>query len=153
VRVNLAVRRALPVVVAGLALALSACGGSDPEPAAEKAPAAPSASAAAKTSRAGGSSAARPVVAPQPQPAPGDLANFSCSRRHGVWSARGDISSSAQEPMVYTVTVVTVAGADVAGEDTDSFLLEPGESTSFDLPGVSRGAADSCMPRVVCVPR
>lgn len=140
-------------MTAGLALALSACGGSD-EPAAESAPAkaAPTASAAANVPRAG-AAAAQPVAAPQPTVAPADLANFSCARRHGVWSARGDVSNSARTPMIYTVTVVTLAGADVAGEDTSRFVLRPGTSTTFRLPAISTGPADDCLPRLVREPR
>jgi hypothetical protein len=153
-RVRTAVRPGLLVVTAGLALVLSACGGSD-EPAAESAPAtsAPTASAAADAPRAGTAAAARPVAAPQPTVAPADLANFSCVRRHGVWSARGDVSNPTRDPMVYTVTVVTVAGADIAGEDTSRFVLRPGSSASFELPAISTGPADDCLPRLLREPR
>ncbi|MDQ4085322.1 MAG: hypothetical protein M3165_05840, partial [Actinomycetota bacterium] len=107
----------------------------------------------AAASGTGGPAPARRVVAAQPQPVPADLANFSCTRRRGVWSASGDISNSAREPMVYTLTVVTIAGADVAGEDTERVRLRPGESTGFELPAISRGAAETCSPRLVRVPR
>lgn len=159
-----AARRALPVATAVLAVALTACGGGEPEQAgggdtaagekpaggegATAADTAPSASAAAT-----GSAGARDEQAgapQQPEPAPADLANFSCSRgRDGVWSARGDITSSAGERSVYTLTVVTVADSEVVGEDTERFVLEPRGSTSFELPRVGRGAADACMPRLV----
>jgi len=157
VRVRTAVRPRLPflttALVAGLALVLGACGGSD-QPASQPAPAkaAPTASAAAGGPGAG-AAAAQPVAAPAPTAAPADLAYFSCARRHGAWSARGDVTNSAKDPMVYTVTVVTVSGTAIAGEDTSRFLLKPGASTSFDLPAVSTGPADECMPRLVREPR
>jgi hypothetical protein len=140
-------------LVAVLAMVLGGCGGSD-EPASQSAAAkaAPTASAAVSLPGAG-AAAAQPVAAPQPTAAPADLANFSCTRRHGVWSAHGDVSNAGRDPMVYTVTVVTISGADVAGEDTTRFLLRPGGSTSFDLPAVSTGPADECMPRLVREPR
>jgi hypothetical protein len=147
VPVTLAVRRGLPAVTTGLALVLAGCGGSEPEQPSTQ-PAAPTASAASGS----GAAAVRRVAAPQPTPAPGDLTNFSCTPRRGVWTASGDISNSAREPMVYTLTVVTVAAADVAGEDTEQVRLRPGESTSVELPAISRGAADSCVPRLVRIP-
>ena len=140
-------------LVAGLALLLGGCSGSD-QPASQPAPAraAPTSAAAAKSAR-GAGAAVQPVAAPQPTAAPGDLANFSCTRRHGVWSAHGDVSNSTRDPMVYTVTVVTVSGTAIAGEDDSQFLLRPGASTRFDLPAVSTGPADDCMPRLVREPR
>jgi hypothetical protein len=142
------------ILVAGLALTLGACGGSE-EPAsqADPAKAAPTASAASGGPRGAGAAAAQPVAAPQPTAAPADLANFSCTRRRGVWSAQGDVTNSTRDPMVYTVTVVTVSGTDIAGEDTTRFALKPGSATSFELPAVSTGPADDCMPRLVREPR
>jgi hypothetical protein len=152
VRVRLAVRRRLPVLTAGLALVLAGCGGSDSEqPSTQPAPKPAPSTAAADSGKAAGTTQTVRVAAPQP--APGDLANFSCDRHRGVWSASGDITNSARQPMVYTVTVATVADADVAGEDTQQVLLRPGKTTSFELPAVSRGPADSCVPRLVAVPR
>jgi hypothetical protein len=141
-------------LVAVLSMVLGGCGGSE-EPASQSAPAkaGPTASAAASAAPGAGAAAAQPVAAPAPTAAPADLANFSCTRRHGVWSAHGDVSNSTRDPMVYTVTVVTISGTDVAGEDTSRFLLRPGGTTSFDLPAVSTGPADECMPRLVRQPR
>jgi len=140
-------------LVAGLALLLGACGGSE-EPASQSAPAkaAPTAAAAANAGP-GAKAAAQPVAAPQPTAAPADLANFSCARRHGVWSAHGDVSNSTRDPMVYTLTVVTISGTAISGEDGSRFLLRPGASTSFDLPAVSTGPADDCVPRLLREPR
>jgi hypothetical protein len=91
---------------------------------------------------------------PQVQPAAADLANFSCTQaRGGVWSATGDVTNSAKEPMVYTVTVVTVDGSEISGEETTDLLVKPDEAVSFDLPTVASGAADACMPRLVRAPR
>jgi hypothetical protein len=137
--------------MAGLALLLGACGESE-EPAARPAPPKPTESAAASGPRAAAASA-EPVAAPQPTMAPADLANFSCTRRHGAWSAHGDVINSTRDPMVYTVTVVTIAGTDIAGEDSTRFVLRPRASTSFDLPAISTGPADDCMPRLVREPR
>ncbi|HEX2177779.1 MAG TPA: hypothetical protein VHG70_17895 [Nocardioidaceae bacterium] len=154
-----AVRRPLAAATAVLALTLSACGGGDAEQAAAQHPEQrPTGGATASGGGAGGArgasgSDAHAAGAARLQPAAGDLANFSCAPRRKVWSAHGDITNSAKEPMVYTVTVVTVAGTDVAGDDSDRFVLGPGESTSFEFPGVSRGSADACMPRVVRAPR
>jgi hypothetical protein len=106
-------------------------------------------SGAGNTSAAAGSS--RETRA---QPAAGDLANFSCTQaRGGVWSATGDVTNSAKEPMVYTVTVVTVDGSEISGEETEDLLLKPDEAVSFDLPTVASGSADACMPRLVRTPR
>jgi hypothetical protein len=114
----------------------------------------PTAAAAAggpATSQRPGQSARPPVAAPMPAAA--DLSNFSCTEQDGVWSAEGDITNSGKVPMVYTVTVVTVDGAGVSGEDSAQVLLDPGASTSFDLPAISEGAADACMPRLLRTPR
>jgi hypothetical protein len=157
VRVRLAVRRLIPVLVTGLAMGLSACGGSEQpaQPSAAKSPApAPGASASAAPGTGGAPAArAQPAAASLPEAAPGDLANFSCTRRRGVWSAQGDVSNSAQEPMVYAVTVATVADTGVTGQDTDRLVLEPDESTRFELRAIAQGAVDSCLPRVVRTPR
>ena len=146
--------------VSALAALLSGCGGDESEPAAAPKPTA-TASAAARAPAPGaaggaggaGGSAVQPVSAPQPQMAAGDLANFSCEQRRRMWSASGDVSNSAKEPMVYTVTVVTVAGADVTGDETEEFVLEPGDTEHFVMPGVASGSVDTCMPRVVRTPR
>lgn len=149
--------------VSALAALLSGCGGDESEPAAAPKPTA-TASAAAKAPAPGasggagaaggaGGSAVQPVSAPQPQMAAGDLANFSCEQRRRMWSASGDVSNSAKEPMVYTVTVVAVAGADVTGDETEEFVLEPGDTEHFVMPGVASGSVDTCMPRVVRTPR
>ena len=107
-------------------------------------------SAAGNTSAAAGSSPRES----QAQPAAGDLANFSCTQaRDGLWSASGDVTNSAKEPMVYTVTVVTVDGTEISGEETTDLLVKPDEAVSFDLPTVARGSADACMPRLVRVAR
>lgn len=126
----------------------SASGAGRAQPAAQ-----PTAAAAA-----GGSSASqRPdpsrSVTVTPMPAAADLSNFSCTRQGGVWSAEGDITNSGQVAMVYTVTVVTVDGAGVSGEDSAQVLLRPGASTSFDLPGIAEGPADACLPRLLRTPR
>jgi hypothetical protein len=90
----------------------------------------------------------------QAQPAAGDLANFSCTQaRGGVWSATGDVTNSATEPMVYTVTVVTVDGSEISGEETTELRVLPDEAVSFDLPTVADGSADACIPRLVRAPR
>jgi hypothetical protein len=102
------------------------------------------------TPAAGGSSSREP----QAKPAAGDLANFSCTRaRGGVWAASGDVTNSAREPMVYTLTVVTVEGSEISGEETKDLLLKPDEAVTFDLPTVAQGPADACMPRLVRAPR
>jgi hypothetical protein len=143
--------------VSALAALLSGCGGDESEPAAAPKPTA-TASAAASAPAPGapggaGGTSVRPVSAPQPQMAAGDLANFSCEQRRRMWSASGDVSNSAKEPMVYTVTVVAVSGADVAGDETEEFVLEPGDTEHFEMPGVASGSVDTCMPRVVRTPR
>ena len=105
---------------------------------------------------AGNASSANGTSSRQPdtQPAAGDLANFSCTQeRGGVWSATGDVTNSAKEPMVYTVTVVTVDGSEISGEETKDLLVKADEALSFDLPTVARGPADACMPRLVRAPR
>ena len=105
---------------------------------------------AGNTSAAAGSSSREPHA----QPAAGDLANFSCTQaRGGVWSASGDVTNSAKEPMVYTVTVVTVEGSEISGEETTDLLVKPDQAVSFDLPTVASGSADACMPRLVRAPR
>jgi hypothetical protein len=141
--------------VSALGTLLSGCGGDDSEPQAAPQPTATaSAGATAPPSAAtGGGSAVQPVTAPQPELAARDLANFSCEQRGRMWSAGGDVSNSAKEPMVYTVTVVTVAGADVTGDETEELLLQPGDTEHFEMPGVAGGPADTCMPRVVRTPR
>ena len=146
--------------VSALAALLSGCGGDESEPAAAPKPTA-TASAAAQAPAPGapagaggaGGSSVQPVSAPQPQMAAGDLANFSCEQRRRMWSASGDVSNSAKEPMVYTVTVVAVAGAAVTGDETEEFVLEPGDTEHFVMPGVAGGSVDTCMPRVVRTPR
>lgn len=153
--------RAASVPLAALALVgpvvLSGCGG-DSEDASST-----SGTSGSASSEDGGASStaaeraredrARREAAARPDPAAGDLANFSCTRRKGVWAAQGDVTNSADEAMVYTVTVVTVEGAEVTGDDSEQMLLKAGKSTSFDLPAVSRGDADACMPRLVREPR
>ena len=51
--------------------------------------------------------------------------------------------------MVYTVTVVTVAGSSVTGDHTQELVLKPDRATSFDLSAVAQGPADTCVPRVM----
>lgn len=153
------VRRA-PVVVGTVAvlaaLTLTSCGfGGEPEDAGAGGQTAGDAgssagSGAGDTSAAAGSSSREP----QAQPAAADLANFSCTQASGgVWSASGDVTNSAKEPMVYTVTVVTVDGSEISGEETKDLLLKPDEAVSFDLPTVAQGSADACMPRLIRAPR
>lgn len=155
---SIAVPRLLPALLATIALAVSGCGGDDGDEAA--APASPAATAPAAADAAGGArgtgraTAGRQAREPKAQTAAADLANFSCTQRTGgVWSASGDVTNSGSAPMVYTVTVVTVEGAEVAGEESEQLLLEPGESTGFELAAISRGSADACMPRVLRTPR
>lgn len=159
-RVSAAARRTLPVAgsLFALALAVTGCGGSEESggsgdtAAADVPKAAPSTPAAQSGARAAAVQPGQPAQ-PQTEPAPADLANFSCTRTKGIWSATGDVSNSAKQPMVYTVTVVTLQGADVAGEESERVLLEGGESTRLELPGISTGTADECLPRVVREPR
>jgi len=82
--------------------------------------------------------------------APADLANFSCTRLDsGQWKASGHVTNSAGEPMVYTVTVVTVdADSRVVGERIADLRLEPDQSRRFSWPRFYRGAAETCMPHV-----
>lgn len=149
--------RRTPVVgtVAVLAaLTLTSCGfGDEPDDSSaggQTAGAAGSGAGSGDRSAAAGSSSREP----QPQPAAGDLANFSCTQaRGGVWSATGDVTNSAKEPMVYTVTVVTVDGSEISGEETTDLLVKPDQAVSFDLPTVASGSADACMPRLVRAPR
>lgn len=157
--------RALPVAVAALTVVLTSCGGGSDAGTAETAPANSTPTTAATTApttapttgaaaTGAGAAGAEPASgAARAQPVAGDLTNFSCEKRGGAWSARGHITNSATEPMVYTVTVVTVAGTEVSGEETEEFLLEPDESAGFDLPGIARGPADACMPRLLRAPR
>jgi hypothetical protein len=157
--VTLVVRRT-PVVVGTLAvlaaLTLTSCGfGGEPETTSEGGQTTGDAGSGAgpgagNTSAAAGSSSRET----QAQPAAADLANFSCTQaRDGLWSASGDVTNSAKEPMVYTVTVVTVDGSEISGEEATDMLVKPDEAVSFDLPTVARGSADACMPRLVRVPR
>lgn len=153
--------RPLPVAVAALTVVLTSCGGGSDEGTPDTAPAKSAPSTASTTAPTTGAAAtgaatgAEPATGPAPaQPAAGDLTNFSCGQRGGgLWSARGHITNSAKEPMVYTVTVVTVTGTEVSGEETEEFLLEPDESAGFDLPGIARGPAETCMPRLLRAPR
>ncbi|MPZ94333.1 MAG: hypothetical protein GEU96_05300 [Propionibacteriales bacterium] len=99
----------------------------------------------------GSAKSATPSAKPaQVQAAPADLTNFSCRRQsNGVWAASGDITNSAKEAMVYTLTVVTVSGGDqVVAEKIDSFRLKPDQTREFDWAKVSRADADTCMPHV-----
>jgi hypothetical protein len=153
-------RRTLPVALAATALLLSGCGGDGEEPA--DGPAAQSQTTAKQNAAGAGpagqaataaTNRARPAALGGLQAAAGDLSNFSCEQRGAVWSADGVVSNSADEPMVYTVTVVTVAGGEVSGHASDEILLDADESTPFELKRVSRGAADACMPRLVRAPR
>jgi hypothetical protein len=155
--VSPAARRTLSIAGCLLALALAApaCGGSEESGGSGDAAAADAPKTAPSTPAA--ESGARPAAAqpaqPRAEPAPADLANFSCTRTKGIWSASVDVTNSAKRPMVYTVTVVTLQGADVAGEESEQVLLKGGESTRLELPGVSTGTADACMPRVLREPR
>jgi hypothetical protein len=162
------------VLVAVLALTLSACGGD--EPASEESAGGaqttgaqgdgsgdgdPDDSAGAEAAGGDGAGAtdadqsadAGAEAVPATQVAAGDLSNFSCEQRRGVWTARGDVSNSGRQPMVYTLTVVTVAGSEIAGDETERVLLEPGEATTVQLPAIGRGPADACTPRLTRTPR
>jgi hypothetical protein len=155
--VSSVVRRA-PVVgtVAVLAaLTLTSCGfGGEPDDSSAGGQTAGDAGSGEGSGAGSASAAAGSSREPQAQPAAGDLANFSCTQaRGGVWSATGDVTNSAREPMVYTVTVVTVDGSEISGEETKDLLLKPDEAVSFDLPTVASGSADACMPRLVRAPR
>jgi hypothetical protein len=155
VRVSAAARRTPPVAgcLCALALAVTGCGSEEPggsgDSGGASAAGAPKAAPSTAAARSGARAAAAQPAQPRAEPAPADLANFSCTRTKGTWSAGGDVSNSAKQPMVYTVTVVTLQGADVAGEESERVLLEGGEATRLELPGISTGTADACIPRVV----
>ncbi|HET7326508.1 MAG TPA: hypothetical protein VFJ14_04400 [Nocardioidaceae bacterium] len=97
-----------------------------------------------------GSSSAGAQTADRIEVAPADLAGFSCARQaDGRWKAEGQITNSADEPMIYTVTVVTTRGGSrVVGERIRSFQLKPEQAERFSWPGFYRGAASTCMPHV-----
>jgi hypothetical protein len=155
--VSFVVRRARPaaaVAVAVLSLTATSCGfggsdaGGDGESAANASIRRASGGDRPAQSRTGSGGQAQEL------PAPGDLANFSCTESDGgVWKAEGDISNSTDQPMVYTVTVVTLDGNEISGEETAEVVVKPDEATSFDLPAVAEGPADACLPRLVRSPR
>ncbi len=149
-----AVADAVLAVVAVLTLASCGFGGESGDTSgsgqAGGEPGSAAASGAGSASSANGTSSRQPDT----QPAAGDLANFSCTQeRGGVWAATGDVTNSAKEPMVYTVTVVTVDGSEISGEETKELRVKPDEALTFVLPTVARGSADACIPRLVRAPR
>jgi hypothetical protein len=150
------VRRTPAGIVAVLAaLTLASCGfGGEPDDSTTGEQAAGEVGSEAGSGAGDASATTGPARETQAQPAAGDLANFSCTQaRGGVWSATGDVTNSAKEPMVYTVTVVTVDGSEISGEETTELRVSPDEAVSFDLPTVADGSADACIPRLVRAPR
>ncbi|MDP9443735.1 MAG: hypothetical protein M3P83_05035 [Actinomycetota bacterium] len=145
------VRRAGAAACAGVLVVLGACSAKPaPQPtdtAASERPT-PSGTAAPTPKRPDPD----PPVAAEPrlQPAAADLADFTCAeRRTGRWVASGTITNSGDQPMLYTLTVVTVRGdTDVVGERIDDFRLAAGETVAFDWPKVTGRDADACHPRL-----
>jgi hypothetical protein len=120
-----------------VAVLLAGCGGDDDQ-----------------LSDSAGESATRDASSPPKQTdeaAPADLDNFVCDgRKGGPWRAEGVLTNSADERMVYTVTVVTVGAEDaVLGEKATSYQLDPEETTTFAWPRFYVGGAESCMPQVI----
>lgn len=155
------VRRPALLLAPVLLLAVTSCGG-DAEESAEAAdsPKAtvrasePANGPSATPSGDAGTGEAANSAEPAQRPAPGDLVNFACTQNaKGVWAAEGDLRNPTKEPMVYSVTVVTVQGEMVNSHAEVEVVLAPDESTGFELPRLTRGSVDSCMPRVVRAPR
>jgi hypothetical protein len=148
-------RTPVGIVAVLAALTLTSCGfGGEPDDSSAGGQVAGEVGSAAGSGAGSSSAATGSARETQAQPAAGDLANFSCTQaRGGVWSASGDVTNSTKEPMVYTVTVVTVDGSEISGEETTELRVQPDEAVSFDLPTVADGPADACIPHLVRAPR